>query len=35
MDSIKNVKNINDIINTARNFKRCNTRETILQNSIF
>ena len=35
MDSIKNVKNINDIINTARDFKRCNTRETILQNSIF
>ena len=35
MDSIKNVKNINDIMNTARDFKRCNTRETILQNSIF
>tara|TARA_B100001093_G_scaffold80126_1_gene71530 strand:- start:25242 stop:26111 length:870 start_codon:yes stop_codon:yes gene_type:complete len=35
MDSIKSVKNVNDIINTARDFKRCNTRETILQNSIF
>lgn len=35
MDSIKNVKNVNDIINTARDFKKCNTRETILEKSIF